>query len=139
MPMSLHWDNDDKTIIRIETEGRYTWDEYNLVMDEFFNRVDTHDSVFGVIAVRSANAQVPPGNASPHYTRTTRRFEERPQLYLVNVKQETYVKTLTQMYARNFKMTDKVFTAATVEEARAILEQVRARLSDNDDTLTHSE
>lgn len=130
MPMQVVWDGDDKTILRVETEGSYSWDEYHAVLDEMFVLADTHPTVYGVIAVRSADARVPDG-AVPHYTRTTVKFKERPHLIVVNVKLEPFVSMMTQMFARQFDVKQQVFQAKTLEEAREILKTVQQERLDN--------
>lgn len=123
MPMYVEWDNEEKTVIRVTTEGQYTWNEYTEAIDEVIRRADENDQVYGVIAMRSADAVVPSG-ATPHYARTTRLFKERPSLIVVNVKSEPFVKVMTEMFAKVHDVTQQLYQAKSIEEARAILKQV---------------
>lgn len=132
MPMRVVWDQDDKTILRVEIEGTYTWDEYHEVLDEMFALADAHPSVYGVIAVRSADAKVPP-NAISHFTRTTKRFKQRPHLTVVNVKHDPFMSMMTQMFAKNYDVTQQVHQAQTIEEAREILRRVHEDRQNRDE------
>jgi hypothetical protein len=41
MPVTPQWDNDDKTIIRYDLTGRWTWDEFFAAFDEGTTMLDT--------------------------------------------------------------------------------------------------
>jgi hypothetical protein len=55
MPITVKWDNDEKTIIYYTFDGAWTWDEFNAVYQDVYAMLDTvQHQVHAIVDLRSS-------------------------------------------------------------------------------------
>lgn len=129
MPVNIEWDNDDQTIVRMEMVGHWTWDEAYAGAERGYAMLQSVEYEVGVIIDFSRSAGLPP-NALPNARRMIQRRHPRTGL-TVFVGANTLFMALWNVFAKVYTLfaqkQNSIF-AATVAEARRILEQRYARL-----------
>jgi len=120
------WDNDEKTIVRWEFKGAWTWDEWyeaTRYVLEMRATVMDHPCVPAIFDLKHSG-NVPMG-ALPH-ARTAMEMMD-PRDYVIITNSSGFVRSLTEIFRHlNREFAEKVFVARTVEEARSIIAQRRA-------------
>jgi len=122
MPISISWDNTDKTIIQYRFEGRWTWDEFNKGLFEANSMMDSVNHTVHVIVNMGNSAALPRGAITQIASLRTRKHPRIGVTILVGASSlvQSIHSAMTKIYAgidRNFKM------LPTLEEARAVLER----------------
>ncbi len=128
MPIALKWANDEKNIILSQSSGVWTWDEFHqsirdmiVMMRDVAHRVD-------VINMRTADARMPKGDAIGQIRKLISNMPENHGV-TVNVTMSAFGRALAGVMVKLYKsLATKMFFAATVEEAQAIIARERAKV-----------
>lgn len=125
MPVTVFWDNEEQTIIRMEFDGQWTWDDVHEAVGTINQMTDSVDHIVdGLIDMRKA-VGVPPG-AMAHARSLIRQRHERTGINII-VGASPMISTLWQVFAQAYQWLtrDERFAfAKTLEEAR---ERIAAR------------
>lgn len=119
MAMTVEWDNEDKTILRAETRGMWTWDDYHEHLSRTFDMVKKLDHTVHLINVRHPDSIQPAGNMIPHITRAFRSMPDNMGI-TVMVGMSTFTVSMSKLFRKLFPQTRFVL-ADSVEDARLII------------------
>ena len=125
MPVTVEWDNEDKTIIRV-TMGEYTWDDIESssrqeqeMLDGINHKVDFIVDITSTKIPKDVLANFQKFAAAPPYTHTNAGL-------VVIVGANRFHATITEIFGKVHKpLADKLAMASTVEEAYEIITQYR--------------
>lgn len=128
MPITNSWDNAEKTIVRMEISGAWTWDEMNRAFNESTAMLDSVNHIVYQI-VDMSQSQHTPGNFIPNARNLMKR--RHPRLGIaVFVGANAMVIGLWRMFARVYTIIarEQNFTfVGTLDEARALIVEARQR------------
>ena len=118
MPITIKWDNEDKTIIRVDFVGEWTVDDYNVVNREEEAMLDSVDHKVDIIGVlenitmpKDALANFWRFSATPGYTHPNAGL-------MVHVVDSRFAKTMVEIFGRVYKqLAEKIVIVSTLEEA----------------------
>jgi hypothetical protein len=122
MPITVVWDNDQKTILHYTYTGKWTWAEYEAVVDQAAQLVKDIDYQIDVIADFSETSLLP--DQAIHGFKKS--LDTRPINFgvAVLVTQRIFITRLVDAFSRLYrKIGQKLVIAPSVSEARAILAQ----------------
>ncbi len=124
MTITVEWDNEEKTVIRTEISGHWTWEEYHHALGETQRLVRGVNHEVAVINLRHPGAVSPKGNPLPHLSRAAKHMPEN-QTFTVNVSSDKkMVGLIARIMTRIFPfMPKKFFVVDTLEEARALIQE----------------
>ncbi|MBI5666843.1 MAG: hypothetical protein HZC41_02455 [Chloroflexi bacterium] len=130
MSVTIEWDNDNHTIVRMEMVGSWTWDEAYAGAERGYTMLESVGYEVGVIMDFSRSAGLPPG-ALANARRMIQRRHPRTGL-TVFVGANTLFISLWNVFAKVYTLfaqkQNSVF-APTVEEARRMLAQRYPRVA----------
>jgi hypothetical protein len=119
------WDNDEKTIVRWEFKGAWTWEDWYASANralELRKTVIDHPVVPAIFNLKSSGT-VPMG-ALPHARAAIEMMDQRDYVVLANTS--GFVRSLTEIFrVLNGTFAEKVLIARTVEDARALITERR--------------
>lgn len=121
MPVTVEWDNPEHTILRTESHGHWTWDEYHHAVDQALVMIKGVDHPVDLINMRAIDAITPPGNALPHLRRVMRDLPDNHRLTIMvnpNMQSKLMVgifKRLVPVFTRTFQM------VPSLQEARELI------------------
>lgn len=122
MPVTVQWDNDDKTIVRMEMVSRWTWEEAYAGSEEGYRLLETVPDEVGVIIDFSGGAGLPP-NAITSAKGMIQRRHPRTGLTVFVGANSVFVSLwgiFSRIYTLFAQKQNSVF-ASSLDEARAIL------------------
>lgn len=128
MPVTVEWDNDDKTVVRMEMTGRWSWEEAFAGSERGYNLLESVPYEVGVIIDFSRSAGLPP-NAITHAKGMIQRRHSRTGLTVFVGANAVFMSLwgiFSRVYALFAQKQNSVF-ASTIDEARAILAQRYSR------------
>lgn len=122
MPISVRWENEDKTIVRWTLEGAWTWDEFREAQEELHLMIRDLDYQVDVIAdMRSAPA-LPKETFHNFKSAELRAVPNRDRVILVGAS--LLVKGMATTFNQVFRNRPTHFwLAETIEEALALAAQ----------------
>ncbi|MCK6578821.1 MAG: hypothetical protein L6Q98_12005 [Anaerolineae bacterium] len=132
MTVTVEWDNAEKTILRTDSYGHWTWDEYHHAVDTALAMIRAVDHEVHLVNVRHLDSTAPEGNALPHLRRVMRDLPKNHRLTIMvnpNLRSKmlmNVMKSIVPIFTRTFLM------AASMDEARTLItqyERQRARSS----------
>ncbi len=129
MPVTVEWDNEEKTVIRFDYDGAYTWEDVYNAMDKSNKMMETVEhSVAHIIDVRKAGS-VPP-NALSHARRIEAKTHPR-RSYHVTVGANTFVRVMFNTFTK-LKMSVSAerglnYFTSSIDEARAWIAEQQAQ------------
>lgn len=117
MPLHVFWDNDEKTIIRCESEGKWTWVEYHHALEQMVEMVNSVSHQVNLINGERPGAVMPPGSPLPHFRHTAKILPANVGLNVVIVK-SALARIMASAYAKMpGNSMDRVKLANGLEEA----------------------
>ncbi len=122
MPVTVEWDNEEKTIIRMTMVGHWTWDEMYVATAEGDRMLDTIQHRVGVIIDLQQSVGVPP--MAMANARKVSEKQHRNAAMTVFVGANAFFVALWSVFSKVYSIFVRrhSFTfAATLDEARAIL------------------
>src|SRR6185369_4744326 len=128
MPVTNIWDNDEKTIIRMEVSGRWTWDEMYAASTAGYAMLDSVNHVVYPIIDFSGSLGMP-NNAITHARNMMGKQHPRTGMS-VFVGANTLFVSLWRVFVRLYALMSREqdFTFAnSLDEARGLIAQARQR------------
>jgi hypothetical protein len=124
MPIHLEWDNEDKTIIRFDFDGVWTWDDFVTKHNEANAMISGVDHTVDLILDLQKS-----GSRPSNLFTNIKRFESDKapnQGRLVVVRDGQFIKVMLSTYTRLFgsKTNPDLTRVDTLEEARNLLKRV---------------
>lgn len=83
MPLHVYWANEEKSILRCDSEGRWTWDEYHRSLDQVGEMAKTVSHRVDLINVECEGAKMPAGSPLPHFNRAIKVLPDNVGLNIV--------------------------------------------------------
>jgi hypothetical protein len=126
MPIELYWDNDERTVMLIEVEGGYSWDDLYDVLRKIKKVTDNAPYTIGAILDVTRGATIPGGKLFTQTTldhaRNMLKMGEGGTGPVVIVGANSFIRLVfSTFYNLDRKALGNVQFAATPDEARAIL------------------
>jgi len=128
MPVTNVWDNEEKTIIRMEVIGHWTWGEMYQGAEEGYAMLESVDHMVHAIIDFSQSASIP-GNALTHGRNLMRQQHHRLDITVFVGVSPMFLslwRVFTHVHAVLMKEQDFTF-AQSLDEARAFLAQAMAK------------
>ncbi len=122
MPINLEWDNPDKTVLRMDVIGRWTWDEMYQASHEGYKMLDAVPHRVCSLIDFSASQGIP-SNAITHARNMMGKQHPRTGLTVMVGVSPLFLslwRVFVRVYALFSREQDFTF-AGSLEEARAIL------------------
>jgi hypothetical protein len=125
MGIQVEWDNDDKTVVRWDVSGVWTWTEFYTAQDESNRLIRSVDHTVDIIGNLLGSAGLPANTLTAYRQGLKRSAANRG--VIVFVVSSTFLKAMVATFRRiNKPLANKVLAASTVEEARALLVERQA-------------
>lgn len=125
MGVQVQWDNPEKTIIRYDFSGRWTWDEFYVAYDKAKVMLSgtTQKVHFIMNSTDDISRKYTPPNALTHMMSIGRKSVPNAGK-VIRVGGSQFTRVLFQMVSKvNPKLIDTFAFATTLEEARAMAEK----------------
>jgi len=121
MGMSVEWDNDAHTIIRVTVRHPWTWEDYDQMVDESMARIagEPHP-VDTIIDLRDGGARPPGPGGMYHFRRAWHSLPQNAGI-IVNVGIGGLLRSLVMLFVRATGQDSVVAMTATIEEAHAVI------------------
>lgn len=122
MPVHIVWDDDDRTIIRYDYEGRWTWEELYIaskqVPDMFSAVSHSVDVIHNLTGSRGL-----PGGALSHANRLSTQLPDNWGVSVV-AGSNMFVSGMLNVFRKIYRQFgERYFTTTTLEEAYALLRE----------------
>jgi hypothetical protein len=120
MPVLISWDDEAKTILRYEYDGKWTWDEVDAATDQVVSFMRETTNAVSIIHDMTNSPGLPSG-ALTNAFRFTRDLPDNWDISVV-IGTGTFTEALLNIFSRVYKKLGEHYkTATTLEEARAII------------------
>jgi hypothetical protein len=120
MNITVSWDNDDKTIIRYDFQGQWTWDEFHKTSKEAFAMTRSVEHRVDSISNFHKGAALPPNALFQFRQAMTNAPKNRGMTVIVGGN--TFIKTMVRVFSNlNKQLGERLKIADTLDEARAML------------------
>jgi hypothetical protein len=131
--MTIHvlWDDEAKTIIRSESEGNWTWEEYHESLSQIVQMVQSVNHRVDLIHRRLPGSVRPPSSGMAHYQRAMRILPENTGLNVVintNTIARSVANIFTRLYGRRTR--GAIVLVGSLEEAYKLIAADRAKVND---------
>jgi len=121
MPLNVYWDNDQKTIIRCDSSGRWTWEEYHTALEQIAGMMRTVSHRVHMINVEGPNAAMPSGSPKTHFGRAVKVLPDNAGANIMIVKSAWGRAIASLMSKLPGNTMDKIEMFGSVEEAYAFI------------------
>lgn len=127
MPISVTWDDDARTILRYTYSGSWTWTEYDVAIHQAYElSLQANAPLVDVIADFS-DSRLLPQNALSGFQRSMNTSESIAFGITVLVGENMFLLRMIDLYRKlNHKTGSRIKTAKHLDEARAIIANIRA-------------
>lgn len=128
MPIQLHWENEEQTIIRYEIRSPWSWEELFKVLDEVKVLTDKSTEPLGAILDVNEGVKIPGGLFNPKTIEYANKIfklgEGGKKGHVIVVGKSPMIKTMFNVaQGLNREAIEHFSFADTVEDARAQLAQ----------------
>jgi hypothetical protein len=128
--MTIHvlWDDAAKTIIRSESEGQWTWEEYHESLARIVEMVRSVDHRVDLIQLRRPGSTPPSSSGMPHYQRAMRILPENTGLNVIintNTIARSVANIFTRLYGRRTR--GAIVLVGSLDEAHKVITADRAK------------
>jgi hypothetical protein len=128
MPISVSWDNDDKTTIRYDFNGQWTWDEFRVSSENAFAMTRSVSHTVDSISNFDPTTTLPP-NALFQFRRAMTTAPKNRGVTVI-VGGALFVRTMVGVFGKlNRQLGERLLLADTLDQARARLAERRSRTS----------
>jgi hypothetical protein len=125
MPVNMLWDDAEKSILRFEYQGKWTWEEVNdtmvkanLELTAAQHRVDTIHDFTGSSGL--------PSNALSHASNLSRQIPMQTGISVVTGS-SAFINTMLSVFSKVYpQLGSRYKSAHTLDEAHALIERSRA-------------
>ncbi len=120
MPVHVSWDDDAKTTVRWDYEGKWTWDEVAAALEQSNTMIRTTDHSVSIIHNLTASAGIPSGALTQAH-RFTASQPENWDLTVV-VGSGGFIDALVNVFGKVYRKLGEHYRAArTLDDARSII------------------
>ncbi|GAB4516107.1 MAG: hypothetical protein OHK0046_20790 [Anaerolineae bacterium] len=124
MPLTAEWDNEEKTVILLTFSGRWSLDELYFLLDDIIRLSDeVPHMVDHIVDVR--NTRLVPESIFSIRGRLERRTPANSGDNVV-VGANMLIQRIAGIFSQVVPQVGKVYFAATLEDARVIIEKIKA-------------
>jgi hypothetical protein len=124
MPIQVQWDNEDKTILRYQYEGAWTWDDLYTALAQGYEWIDTVDHTVDII-IDLRQSSIIPSSALTHARNLDKHRHPRIGLTIA-VGANRFIQLLADTFKRLVPSVASQYTLlATLDEARALIARNR--------------
>jgi hypothetical protein len=113
MPIEIIWDNDHRTILRLDFEGSWAWKDYDHAIEDAYHRVQEVTHTVDVMLNLLYSDPVPPLKSLKSFQRTLSQKPANVRTF-VAVSNDTFACGLCVSFL-------KALAVSTLEQARALL------------------
>src|SRR5262249_26247560 len=122
---NVFWDNEDKTIIRSEGEGSWTWEEFHQALQEIVEMVKTVDHRVDLVHNHKPDSRRPQGSGMPHFQRAIRIMPPNVELNIF-VNTNAFGRAIVSIFTRVYSTQGSRFVmVGSLEEAYALIQKDR--------------
>jgi len=119
MPIQVLWDNDEKTVVRLDySEPVANWKVYDDAVDESYRLAETVSHPVHIIH-NAGKVNMPKGSAFPHIQHGVRLMPPNVR-YLVPIVENMFARTILLIITKPI-LGSKLIPAATLKDARAMV------------------
>jgi hypothetical protein len=127
MPMNVSWDDDEKTTLRCDYEGKWTWSDVSQGYDEVIKLMKTVPHPVSMIHNMTHGAGIPNGAIS-NVHRFTAHLPENWGISVV-VGSGAFIEMLMSVFTKIYKkLGERYKRASSLEEAREIIRQTAQKI-----------
>jgi len=127
MGFKVEWDNSRKTVIRVDVQGYWTWEEYAAGIEETYDLMVTVEHTVDVIIHGIGGLQVPSGNMLAHVKESASLKPDNMGILLL-VGANPFIRAIGNIFARISKRSTLLLYANSLEEGRLILAERREQV-----------
>ena len=127
MNIKVSWDNEEKTVIRYDFEGPWTWDEFRIAAEEVFAMTRSVEHQVDTISNFFPGVMLPP-NAMFQFRRI---MEDAPKNRGINVivSSSAFIRTMVMMFGSvNRQLAKRLIIVDRLDQARAALAERRKQV-----------
>ncbi len=125
MSIQVYWEDDEKTILRYDFEGDWTWDELYTVFNQGVDMASAVDHRVDAIADMRHSGRIP-GHAISHLRTIADRQTQNVNLRII-VTTNTFILTIYRTGAKVYRQIPRYFqVVGTIEEAHKIIAEDRS-------------
>jgi hypothetical protein len=125
MPISVIWDNDEQTIIRLDyDEPVLSWSEYDSAVDESYQLVRKVTHPVDIIH-NAGKVNMPKGSAFPHLQRAI-RLQPANVKKIISVVSNLFARALLPIIIQH-SVSRPITFAKSLDEARALIKKDATR------------
>jgi hypothetical protein len=128
MPLCVFWDDPEKTILRCESEGRWTWEEYHAALEQVRDMISSVDHRVDLINGERPGAIMPSGSVLTHFQRASKILPPNLGANVIVIKSSmarTMAAVFSKMPGNNI---DKVKLTNSLEDAYTFIRRERAKI-----------
>jgi hypothetical protein len=122
MAITVAWDNESKSVLRLDFEGRWDWPDYNTAIDEAYAIIKQTNDTVHLISNMPQDMALPQGLPLRHLRRAHKLMPANVGQFLV-VGGNWAAQTMLLIF-RHYDE-EKIVSAKTLDEARALLSSGR--------------
>jgi hypothetical protein len=127
MPLHLSWDDSEQTIIRCESEGHWTWEEYHAALDQVVEMMRGVNRRVDLINVERPGASIPPGSPTSHFKRSTKILPANLGINVVVIASSVGRMMASVMKLMPGNDMDSIRLVRDLEQAYALIAEERAK------------
>jgi hypothetical protein len=127
MGINAIWDNTEKTIIRYDYEGTWTWDDLHKALEESHTMMRTVSHPVDVIIDVSSSRLIPSGALGRSKNITDNKPDNHGKTMVVGAN--SFIQGLSDLFRKIYRKELTVTYVATLEEARRQLATQRESVS----------
>lgn len=132
MPITVDWDNQEKNTICYTYVGRWTWDEYYVVLEHSRGLWKSVNQVVDVIVDLSASAGFPSGNLLEHLRKTYAYYDDPKAGNTAVVGTNDFFRMAVELFNKIYmnarhKKTGNFFLVKDMNAARSVLNEQRQK------------
>jgi hypothetical protein len=136
MPMHVYWSDPEQTIIRCDSEGSWTWEDYHAAVDEIVLMMKSVPHRVDMINFVKENSSRPKGSSQPHFQRALKMFPSNLAMHVL-VTKNALARAMVALWrsVRGNKLGDAIYLVATVDDAYAIIAENRAKQAEVEEKM----
>lgn len=130
MPYEFVWHDDDHTIVRLDSNGSPSWEQFHEASEQVIVALRESSDRIDVI-INDQAGQMPPGNPLPNIKRFAQRLVQYPNMGKIvlvsNQNMNSFMQSLVKMVYRIYGIDTRIVGAfvTTLEEAEQAIASYR--------------
>lgn len=127
MPLHVYWDDREQSILRCDSEGKWTWDEYHNSLNQVCDMARDIGHRVDLINVELPGASMPAGSPLPHFNRASKVLPDNVGLNIVVVRSAVVRAMASMMGKMPGNQMHTIKMVATIDEAMSAIAQDREK------------